>query len=380
GIDSSTIVQIASKLKNEPIKTFSVGFGKEKDLENARLVSDYFNTEHTEIIIEPKAIELLPKIIWHFDEPLADPAAIPTYVLSEKTKKKATVCLVGEGADEVFGGYEQYKIMKLGKYGKIIPLPIRKKVPDLVNNMPKSLLNKFFKYSESLGEKGIERFKTFLENLNDETSSYLNLVTIFDKNDLEEFGDEKLNKHYEDLVRDFSFYFNKNNSLLNKNLDCEVNTSLCDNLLMKVDKMTMAHAVEARVPFLDHRLVELMSKVKSNLKLNGLKDKYLLRKTMKNKLPKQIYGAKKERFFVPIDEWINRDLKELTNQVLDNSILVKKKLAKKEYFEKMRKFRDKSKLYYARQMWNILNFELWYKIFIENENINKAKLNLNRLI
>jgi len=149
---------------------------------------------------------------------------------------------------------------------------------------------------------------------------------------------------------------------------------------MKVDKMTMAHAVEARVPFLDHRIVELMSKVKSNLKLNGLKDKYLLRKTMKDKLPKQIYSAKKERFFVPIDEWVNKDLKELTNQVLDNSVLVKKKLAKKEYFEKMLKFRDKSKLYYARQMWNILNFELWYKIFIENENINKAKLNLDRLI
>src|SRR3989344_1439848 len=380
GIDSSTIVQVASKLKNESIKTFSVGFGKERDLENARLVSDYFNTDHSEIIIEPNSIELLPKIIWHFDEPLADPAAIPTYVLSEKTKKKATVCLVGEGADEVFGGYEQYKIMKLGSIGKKIPLFLRKKIPNVSNKLPKSILNKIFKYSESLGEKGIERFKVFLENLNNETLAYLNLVTIFDKKDLEEFGDEKLSKYHNDLVSDFSFYFNKKSSLLNRNLNCEINTSLCDNLLMKVDKMTMAHAVEARVPFLDHRIVELMSKVKSSLKLNGLKDKYLLRKTMKDKLPKQIYSAKKERFFVPIDEWVNKDLKELTNQVLDNSVLVKKKLAKKEYFEKMLKFRDKSKLYYARQMWNILNFELWYKIFIENENINKAKLNLDRLI
>ena len=167
---------------------------------------------------------------------------------------------------------------------------------------------------------------------------------------------------------------------MNRTLECEIKIPLCDNLLMKVDKMTMAHAVEARVPFLDHRIVEFMANVKSNLKLNGLKDKYLLRKTMRNRLPVQIAKAKKERFFVPIDDWIDKDLKELINQISENSILIKKGLAKKDYFEKMKRFRDKSKLYYARQMWNILNFELWHKIFIENENINKAKLSLDKLI
>jgi len=380
GIDSSTLVQIASSLKKEPIKTFSVGFGKEKDLENARFVSNYFNTDHTEIIIESDSIELLPRIIWHFDEPLADPAAIPTYVLSEKTKKKATVCLVGEGADEVFGGYEQFKIMKLGKIGKKVPLFLRKKTPIIINNLPKPILNKLFKYGESLGKKGIERMGEFLNNLNDDTLSYLNLITLFNGKDLDEFGNEKISKYYENLVKEYRFYFNKNNSLLNRTLECEIKIPLCDNLLMKVDKMTMAHAVEARVPFLDHRIVEFMANVKSNLKLNGLKDKYLLRKTMRNRLPVQIAKAKKERFFVPIDDWIDKDLKELINQISENSILIKKGLAKKDYFEKMKRFRDKSKLYYARQMWNILNFELWHKIFIENENINKAKLSLDKLI
>ncbi len=381
GIDSSTIVQIASSLKKEPVSTFSVGFGNEKDLENARLVSNAFNTDHTEIIIEPNSIELLPKVVWHFDEPLADPAAIPTYVLSEKSKKKATVCLVGEGADEVFGGYEQYKIMKLGKnIGSKTPLFFRKIMLSLAKNAPSVLLNKFFKYSESLGERGIERFGRYLENLNDDTLSYLNLVTLFDKDDLNEFGNEKINMYYQDLIKDFRFHFNDNNSLLNRTLKCEIKIPLCDNLLMKVDKMTMAHAVEARVPFLDHRMVEFMAKINNNLKLKGLKDKYLLRKAMINKLPKGIVYAKKERFFVPIDGWINKDLKELTNQILENSVLVKKGLGKKNYFEKMLKFRDKSKLYYARQMWSILNFELWHRIFIDNENINKARLRLDYLI
>ena len=380
GIDSSTIVQIASKLKGESISTFSVGFGNEKDLENAKFVANKFNTEHTEIIIEPNSIELLPKIVWSFDEPMADPAAIPTYVLSEQAKKKATVCLVGEGADEIFGGYEQYKIMKLGKVVSKFPSVFRKTAPFFARKMPKSLMNKFFKYSESLGEKGIERFGKFLKNLNDDTISYLNLVTLFDKDDLNEFGNEEISKYYSELEDEFRFYFNSNSSLLNRTLNCEIRTEMVDTLLIKVDKMTMAHAVEARVPFLDYRIVEFMSKVKSNLKLNGLKDKYLLRKTMINKLPKQIVNAKKERFFVPIDDWIHKDLRELTNQVLNNSVLLKKGLVKKEYFEKIMGGRDKSKLYYARQMWNILNFELWYRIFIDNKKINKSNLRLSYLL
>ncbi len=368
GIDSGTVAYFMSKhIKN--LKTFSVGFdNKEDELKYAKIISDKFKTDHHEIIVKPDTSKLLPEIVWHFDEPLADPTAIPTYLLSKKAKENVTVVLTGEGGDETLAGYEQYKIIKLGKALKYFPF--KGLLPGIAKRFSGGTLNKFFKYAESLGEKGIDRFEYFLNNLDDNTESYMSLVGIFDAKEREEI----LRKN-EEINIDFSPLYPKKDWLSGL-LEFETKIALPDNLLMKVDKMTMAHAVEARVPFLDHKFVEFSAKIPSNLKLKGFNEKYILRKAMQNKLPREIVNRKKQRFFVPIDNWISKDMKEMTLNLLSEGAIQKEGLLNYSYINNVFNNYKKSKLYYARQLWNLLNFELWHRIYIDrgflyNPNLKK---------
>jgi len=371
GIDSGTVTYFMSKLMKEPVKTFSVGFGLEEhkdELEHAAKIAEHFKTEHKELIVKPNAAKILPQVVWHFDEPVADPAAIPTYMLSELAKKKVTVVLTGEGGDELFAGYEQYRIIKAGKKLRFVPGFLRSRIPSIVKKIPSQYLNKFFKYSESLGEKGMERFNYFLNSLNNNIENYLNLVAIFDENEKEELLCKK-----EKIDVDFSALYPRRDWLSGL-LEFETKIELPDNLLMKVDKMTMAHAVEARVPFLDHKLVEFSATIPPRLKLRGFNEKYILRRAMKDKLPKRIVTRKKERFFVPIDIWFTKDLKEMALNVLNEGSIRREGLLKYSYVEKIFNNYKKSRLYYARQLWSLLNFEIWHKLYIERGFIYNPSL------
>ena len=164
GIDSSIVTGLMSQLEGN-VKTFSVGFGeKEDEIRYARLVADHLSTDHHEIIVEPNTMKLLPEIIWHLDEPMADPATIPTYILSEFTKKKSTVVLTGEGGDEQFGGYMQYKFMLLNQsYDRYLSKLTGKRMPGIMLRVvPKGVLNGFFNYTSSLGKEGMNRFYKFM--------------------------------------------------------------------------------------------------------------------------------------------------------------------------------------------------------------------------
>ena len=360
---------------NEPVKTFSVGFGlreQEDELNYARMIADHFKTDHRELLVKPNAAKILPQVVWHFDEPVADPAAIPTYLLSKLAKEKVTVVLTGEGGDELFGGYEQYKIIKIGKRLRFVPRHFRNIIPWLAKKVPGEYLNKFFKYSESLGEKGIDRLRTFLNSLDNPIDRYMALVSIFTEQEKEELlcKNEKMDVDLTPLVRREDY--------LTGLLEFETKFELPDNLLMKVDKMTMAAAIEARVPFLDHKMVEFAATIPSGLKLRGLNEKYILKKAMTGMLPPKIVNRKKQRFFVPIDVWFTKDLKELAENALSEGSIRKEGLLKYGYIKDILENYNKSKLYYARQLWNLLNFELWYKMYIERGFIYNP--NLKRLI
>lgn len=363
GIDSSAIVAIMSKLVDEPVKTFSVGFGTsdpKEELKPSKLVADYFKTDHKEIIVKESTSKLLPKVIYHYDEPVADPAAIPTYIMSKYTKPKATVILVGEGADEQFAGYEHFKFLLLNKKTKIIPNFIKK---SLVNLVPKKSLNLFFKYAQSLGEEGIKRFGKLLIHVNNKAQSYLDIVSFFDKDELKELG---LNY---DISGEFNkLYFNDKNKFLNQLMHLENKTLLIEEKLMKVDKMTMAHSIEARVPFLDHKLVEFAASIPTNLKLKGFTEKYILRKAMKPYLPKFTVKRKKERFFVPIDNWLKGEVMDIAKDLLSRENMAKHNF-NYNYIQKIFDNYNKSKLFYSRQLWTLMTYEIWHKLYIEQEKI-----------
>lgn len=385
GIDSSSVVAMMSMISKEAnskeeVKTFSVGFGYGEEideLQHAKHISEHFGTNHKEYTVKSDLVKLLPKIAWHSDEPLADPALIPVYLLAQNAKKEVTVVLTGDGGDEVFAGYEQCKFLMLMEKMKKISLIKKTVLPFAVKNSPKFLLNRFFKYASSLGDEGIKRAVNLLRS-DGKGSSYLDIVSIFNEEDkkavLLDDAYKKIKSPNLSRWLDAEYFNNKNN-YLNQILAMEMETVLPEDFLMKADKMNMAHAVEERVPFLDHRLVELSFTIPPKLKLNGFNEKYILKKAMADFIPKKIISRQKQRFYVPIDLWIREDLKYWADILLDRETIKRQGYFDYAYIEKIRRNYSKSRLYYARQLWSLLAFQLWHRIFIENEMHSEIDLN-----
>ena len=374
GVDSGSMVALMSKLSDK-VKTFSVGFDadtEKAELKRAKILAEHFNTEHQEVLVGIDSIKHLPKIVWHQDEPMGDPTSIPTYLLSKEAKKKCTVILTGEGADEQFAGYEQQKFMMLHqKYLQKIPLWLRKSAAYPIKKIPAKNLNLFFKYMGALGEEGKRRVSEFATS-EDTADQLLSIISIFSEKEKEELASGALlsevinRKVSSQLNKDF---FSDKKELLNQLLMFENKTMLAENLLMKVDKNTMAHGIEARVPFLDHRVVEYAAKLPEKMKLNGMKDKDILRQTMKPHLPDNRSSQKKERFFVPIDYWLKNELSTLSEELLSKRAIKRQKLFDYNYVEKALANYKKSPLFYGRQLWTLLNYQLWHKTFMEEEDV-----------
>ncbi len=344
GLDSSIIVGLMSKFVDTPIRTFSVGFGYEKydEIDYARRVSEYFETEHKEFIVEPD-LYLLPEVVYHFDEPIADPAAIPTYILSKEAKKYVTVILTGEGGDELFAGYRYYKtVLK------------KDTIKYLSRILPENILKYFMKF------KNFGKLFKFLLDYKDEIGIFIRYNSIFDNYTIK---NASLNVDHKIILQNlFNNNLKKMNSdLLDKLLYLSLKISLPDNLLMKVDKMTMAHAVEARVPFLDHKLVELSAQIPSKLKIKNNIEKYILRKSFKYLLPIDIAKRKKHGFTVPIHLWMDTEpFKSLIDEAIEDKNMWQNYF---EYYNVVKWFKYGT----FAQKWSLINFYLWYKIFMENE-------------
>jgi len=371
GIDSTAILSYADEFSDKQIKTFNLSFcdWPDNELRYAKNASEFFNTNHKEITVTPDIIKLLPKVIWHMDEPVADPTAILNYVLAEKASKSVKVILTGEGADEIFAGYEQYKIMNLAKtYNKTVPKFVQKGlIQRIINLLPKE--NFFMKLSN------------YLSTINNTPKSYVELLSIFDKSEKEFLYSEDLTRKIGSLNSDLksvSCYFKNSYDMLNKMLLSDIKTWLPNNMLIKLDRMSMAHSIEARVPFLDHRIVEFSSKVPPRLKLKGLNEKFILKKAMIKKVPKEIIKRKKQRFFVPLDFWFKNNPDYITSNIFLESDFLKKNFNKK-FILKLLDYQKSSshksilkhnqllRLYYPRQIWSLITLAMWHKTYIEND-------------
>ena len=222
------------------------------------------------------------------------------------------------------------------------------------------MLDRFFKYSSRLGEKAKERFSDFLSAKTPQ-EQYLCLIALWDDKDFKQGITLNSTKNISTF---FAPYFSNNNPLLNQLLHLETSTSLPENLLMKVDKMTMAFGVEARVPFLAKDVVNFANSLPTSLKLKGFQEKYILRQAVKNIIPSTSVSAKKQQFFVPIDHWLSKDLKQYAEHLFEKQEA--KQFFKVPYLQKI--LEDKSsQLYRARQLWNVVNFLEWHEQFIEKK-------------
>ena len=355
GLDSSTVTALMSEVSEEPIKTFSVGFdvGNASELKYAKITSDRFNTDHREINCKIDVVKYLPSVVWHADEPLADAAMMPTFLMSEVTKKYVTVVLTGEGGDEIFAGYGEYEHLLYGnKYNKLIPKFIFKASRPLIRFVPqKGNLRKYFEFAQE-----------FIPTLGDKKESYYMSTCIFKDEEK-----KQLLKH-ENRFPKTRPNFNPRGNYLNEMIKYNINVNLPDGLLMKVDKMTMAHSIEARVPLLDYRLVELTTKLPPTLKLKGFNEKYILKRAMRKVLPKEIIKRKKHGFNVPLSQWFKGELKEIACQLLSENEV--NKYFNHKYVEHL--LGNSQKLKYDRKLWLLLNFQIWHKIFIDGEKVGRV--------
>lgn len=369
GVDSATIVALMTKYSQQKIKTFSVGFDVENlsETKEARATSNVLGTDHHELIIGEDSIKNLPDIIRHTDEPIADPTCIPTYLLSKYAKKYCRVILTGEGADEIFAGYPQYKFMRLNSMVfRYLPLFLKRAIGNFLNFVPTNFLDIYFPFTSSLGKKGLERFSQYL-NSNKAEEQYLSQVSIFN----EEEQSKLLGKEVV-LYEKYRKYFNNSTrkNIVSRCESLDIKNSMVEDLLMKVDKNMMAFGIEGRVPFLDYRIVELATRIPDRYKITAFfKGKAILRDVASAMLPKKIAERKKKHFFVPIDVWLDKYLTNLRGHLLSKDYIKKQGLFNWDYIEEVNKNHKNSSLFYARQLWALITFQIWYRMYIEQKEV-----------
>ena len=363
GIDSSLVVAVMSELMDQPVKTFSIGFEEEdyNELAFARVIADKYKTDHHEFIVKPNAIEILPKLVWHYNEPYADSSAIPTFYVSKMTRDYVTVALNGDGGDESFAGYERYLADRLADYYKFIPRLLREQIiRKVVDYLP---------YSASRGSF-FRRLKRFVKGISEiPERRYVAWLCHFD-NEMKEglyssYLKEKVkNVDSEDLTVEW-YKKADGKTFIDKTLYVDVMSYLPEDLLVKVDIATMAHSLEARSPFLDHKVMEFAASLPSNLKLRGIETKYLLKHVLSEFLPKEIVKRKKLGFGVPLDIWFRNELKEMAYDVLLSKRCVERGYFKRETIQSMLDEHISEQYDHCYRIWSLLFLEVWHNMFID---------------
>jgi len=361
GLDSSTVVGFVSRLYPNKVQTFSIGY-KDKtfsELPYAKIVSDFFNTEHNVLMIDPVSPEDIEKSLYHLDEPMTDLSTIPFYLICRKAREKVKVCLSGEGGDEMFLGYDRLKAASMNRYYNILPSFFRKKVlAPLILKLPDqpqkkgaiNMLKRFIEGTLYPEEAGAMRWQYFLnpkveQNIFNESTRLGISFNPFDP----------------------IYYFSRtcNSDLqIDKDIYVDIKLTMADSVLMKVDKMSMATSLEVRVPFLDHEIAELCASIPPNLKLKKLTTKYILRKTLKkyNFLPESIIYRGKQGYSLPVKNWLREELKDYMIDLLKNSPIINENF-NTLYLSELIKEHLELRHNHNHILWALINLSLWYKKF-----------------
>jgi len=363
GVDSSLIVGLMAKLSSNPVKTFSIGF-EEKDFDElsyARLVADQFDTEHHEFVVKPNAIEVLPKLVWHYNEPFADSSAIPTYYVAKMTKDYVKVVLTGDAGDENFAGYPRYIRSEWVAAFTRLPDKLRK---DVLPNLLRTFSTLHWR------EKTLNRLADFVESLSqDQSRNYAEQIKIFNAKEKEDIYTEDFINHVKGIdPLDFlinKFEESKTENLLDSLLYVDINSYLPEDLLVKMDIATMANSLEARVPFLDHKFMEFVASIPSHLKLKGSKTKFILKAAFKDFLPDSIFTRKKMGFGVPVSRWFRNELKDYIYEILLEPRTLNRGYFKREGVERLLNDHIELRNDHSSKIWALLFLEMWFRVFID---------------
>ena len=363
GIDSSAIVGFMAKNSHRPVQTYAIGFDTGSagsyynELPFAKQVSERFGTDHKEIVVRPDVVDLLPRLLWHMDEPIADSAYITTFLVAEFAQRDVKVILSGVGGDELFGGYRRYLGEFYGQYYQLVPrllrrrmvLPIAKRLPadrhsQLLNV---SRLAKSFLLSNELSFE--ERYKSY--------------VGVYQEEQIDKLA--RADAEMFDAIGDAFAGTSSNADPLRQMFEVDLATQMPDDLLLLTDKMTMATSIECRVPFLSTEMVELSASMPSRFKIRGRELKYILKKALGELLPPEILYRKKRGFGAPMGAWIKNELSGLTHNLLSPSSVTRRGLFDPTMVAETLALHEANKADHTDHLLALIFLEVWCRLYLD---------------
>jgi asparagine synthase (glutamine-hydrolysing) len=365
GIDSSTIVAFMAEHSSQPVRTYSIGFrGAAADdyyneLPYARRVAELFRTRHQEIIVRPDVVALLPKLIWHLDEPLSDTAFITTYLVSEFARRDVKVILSGVGGDELFGGYRRYLGNHYQAYFGQLPGWLRRTACALGERLPSDRHSPLLNFSR-LAKGFLESAELPFE------ARYRSYLQVFSDDEITGVlrGEAAAGP---DLIAT-AFEHAEGDDPLNRMLAVDAATQLPDDLLMLTDKMSMAQSLECRVPLLDHELVELAARIPGELKIRGGRLKHILKQAVSGVLPRDLLERKKRGFGTPMGAWLKNELAPLLGNLLSEGAVEERGWFRYPAVRELIDAHEANRVDGTDRLLALVNLEVWSRLYLDQRS------------
>lgn len=361
GIDSASVLAVMAKEHSEPVKTFSIGYEHPSDqsfseLESARFLANHFKTVHSETILRPDAVTLLPKVVEGMGEPFADSSAIPTYLVSEVARQTVTVALSGIGGDELFGGYPRYLGLRTAAQYQYLPVALRLQMA---------------RWSKHIGERGTgrdqaARLKRFLQDGHLPLPEQYRRWTTFIPAEWDGilWGDRLEAMFMDDRpIGSAEMFFDRwpSSDPVECAMGVDLQSYLPDDLLRMADRMSMVHSLELRVPFCDHQLLAAALRIPSRVRLAGWQLKGFMRRMLRDLLPDRILHAPKQGFMVPMARWLREDLREMAHDLLSEDVVRDRGYVKPAYVRWLLEKHESGHRNFSDQLYALMVLELWHR-------------------
>jgi asparagine synthase (glutamine-hydrolysing) len=369
GVDSGTLVALMARTSSAPVKTFTVGFGPhDPDALRAAALARRFSCDHHPVDCLPAHGELLPRIVGHLD----DPMGIPAWLLAREAGASVKFALAGDGADEILAGYLFHRVMWAGHlYARLVPAAVRDRlVRPLVAACPARLLDVLFDYPAALGRRGKANVVDYLGMVqaDDAPRAWRHLVSLFHDRDLDalltpEFSRRIADEEAIDPPRPAP---SAAGPFLDRMLRLQFDHWLPDNMLFRQDRLSMAHGLEVRVPYLDHELVELACRLPRHLLLSGLGGKRILRRYARRLLPRRVAEGRKRPFYVPTESFLRHaPFRDLMDDVLGESSVRRRGFFRPEAVRRIARRSDSGEFVLSKQAFSLVVLELWMRIHVD---------------
>jgi asparagine synthase (glutamine-hydrolysing) len=364
GVDSSAVVAAMAARSPRPVATTTIAFNERvfNEAAHARLVARTLGTDHREVLVVPDAADVLPKLVWHLDEPFADSSALPTYYVAAAARQRVTVALSGDGGDELFAGYAW-------RYGlNILEHGVRRWLPAWLRRGLLGPLSAAWPKADRLPRA--LHWKFFLRNLSlDPERAYFHDMSLFTPRTKAHLlsGDLRRQLAGRDAGALFDRYFNRVRGVphLNRILYLDTKTYLANDILVKVDRMTMAHSLEVRSPFLDHKIIEFAAALPTSLKYHGPTSKYILKRHLARVLPSSAVYRPKMGFSIPLAQWLRRDLRDLATDLLFSPRAGARGYFDSAYIRRLWDEHQRGQGNHSQSLWALMILELWHRLFVD---------------